>query len=170
MHPPELNKTIANQNQKIADQDKKVADQDQKIVMLENILNFNIANIDRRNIRLERIVDNLQLSQSTTINKELQEVDRHQQQKIAEIEGRLNKSFGSNEVILHDVVNKQNQYAATYTNQIRTLNLGADGMSKQFQYLALSVEDAEKMTTLLNASFNRRCIILKAVTIITQQN
>ena len=120
----EQNKTIVNQEQKIADQDKK-------IVMLEN----NMTNIDRMSSLFEQTADNLKLSQNAAINKttvELQEVDRQQQQKISEIEGRLNQSFGSYEVILHDVVDKQNQHTATYTNQIRTLKQSAVGLSKQF--------------------------------------
>ena len=152
----EQNKTIVNQEQKIADQDKK-------IVMLEN----NMTNIDRRSRLFEQTADNLKLRQNATIIKttvELQEVDRQHQQKISEIDGRLNQSFSSYEVILHDVVNKQNQYAATYTNQTRTLNQSVVGLSKQFHYLALSIQDAERRTTLLINSFNRKCVILKFVT------
>ena len=32
-------------------------------------------------------------------------------------------------------------------------------------YLALSIQDAERRTTLLNNSFNRKCVILKFATI-----
>ena len=135
----ERNKTITDMEQKIADQVKKLTGQDQKIVMLEHAFNYNITNIDRRNILLEQ-------------------TDRQQQQKILEMEGRVNQSFGSYEVILYDFVKKQNQHAAIYTNQIQTLNQSAAGLSKQFHYLALSVQDAVKRTNLLNASFSRKCI------------
>ena len=155
-------KEIADQDKKNADQDKTIANQDNKIVMLENTLNHNVTGLDSKQNVLEQAVDQLKLSQNATINMtSVRELDklRLQQQKIAEIEGRLNQSFGSYEVLLHDVIDKQNQYAATYTSQIRTLNLSAAGLSNQFHYLALSVQDAEKKTNLLNTSFNRKFII-----------
>ena len=151
---------ITEQNKNITNLEKKVEDQDKKIVMLENILNYNITNLDRKNNVLEQTVDSLKLSQNAAINITtvggLEEIHIQQQQKISEIEGRLNQSFGSYEVILHDVVDKQNLYAATYTNQIRTLNESAALLNKQFHYLALSVQDAEKKTNLLNATLNRK--------------
>ena len=155
----EQNKNITNLEQKITDQDKTIADQDKKIVILENTLNNNVTRLDRTQNVLEQAVDNLRLSQNATINttnmRELEQIHL-QQQKISEIEGRLNQSFGSYEVILHNVVETQKLYATANTNQIRTLNQSAIGLSKQFHYLALSVQDAEKRTHLLNDSFNRK--------------
>ena len=151
---------ITEQNKNITNLEKKVEDQDKKNVKLENILNYNITNLDRKSNVLEQTVDSLKLSQNAAINITtvggLEEIHMQQQQKISEIEGRLNQSFGSYEVILHDVVDKQNQHAATYTNQIRTLNQSAAVLNKQFHYLALSVQDAEKKTNLLNTTLNRK--------------
>ena len=156
-------KKIADQDKKIADQDKTSTDQDNKIVMLENTLNHNVTGLNRKQNVLEQAVDHLMLSQNATINitssRELDEIHL-QQQEIAEMERRWNQSFSSYEVILHDVVDKQNEHAATYTNKIQTLNQSAARLSQQFHYLALSVQNAEKMTNLLNTSLNRRFIIL----------
>ena len=157
----ERNKNITYLEQKIADQDRKITDQDKAIVMLENTLNYNVTSLDLKHTVLEQAVDHLMLSQNAAINiTTLRELDEMhlQQQKIAEMEEWLNQSFGSYQVILNEVIHQQDQHAATYTNQIRTLNQSATWLNKQFHYLALSVQDVERRTTLLNDSFNRKCM------------
>ena len=148
------------QNQTITAQRLKILELEQKQKISNAVImeqNKTIANQDKGLIESMRIV----VEQNKTITD--------QQQKISEMEGRLNLTFSSYEVMIHDVVEKQNQNSATYTNQIRTLNQSAAGLSKQFHYIALSIQDAERRTTLLNDSFNRKCVTLKFAIIIIHQ-
>ena len=65
---------------------------------------------------------------------------------------RMNETFSAYQLILRDVVDRQNQHVNQTYNQIGVLDKTVSDLGKQFHYLSLSILDAEKKTSLLNTS------------------
>ena len=74
------------------------------------------------------------------------------------VEARMNESLSAYQVILHDLVDKQNQQAELSDNKSRGINRNFADLAKQFHYLSLSVLGANKKMGLLNASVSGKVL------------
>ena len=145
----ELEMKMLEQNQTIMDQQltlKAIPDQQRKIFEIEA----------RQKQQNQKMLN--QQSQITPLRQDMGYLKQNMSdqqtlnQHFIGVEARMNESLSAYQVILHDLVDRQNQQAESSDNKTRDFNRSFADLVKQFHYLSLSVLDADKKMGLLNAS------------------
>ena len=161
------NKTIAGQKIRIAHLEDVILKQNQTIeVISKQQQQFNHTTADQQLKILE--LGDVVLKQNRTFTQDsapkngnvLGRNNTNQGDYVqgdVEMEQRINKSLSAYQIILHDVVDRQNQQVAVFNNETLALGRRIDSLAKQFHYLALS---ASELDDKMNTSFSAYEVIL----------
>ena len=115
----------------ILDQNRTIFELEQNLKVMNNTVATQQKIIDGLNAQVQE--------QNTTISK-------------LKTDNKINETFSAYQVMLRDIVDRQNQHVNQSYNQIRVVDQRVSDLGKQFHYLSLSILDAEKKTSLLNTS------------------
>ena len=145
---------VGNQQRTVSEMNQTIREQHRKIERLET------QSIEQ-NVTIMNL-ESLVLEMNQTIGNEQQRISDRCNEHYRNVDGRMNATFSAYQLILHDVVDKHNQYATQSDNQTRVLDQRVADLGKQFHYLSLSVGDARKEASILNTSLQGEgfCIII----------
>ena len=90
---------------------------------------------------------------TNTVLATITELEKHNDRRISELEGRLNQTPRAHGLI--NDVEKQNSYSEVYMNEIRTLNQRTKDLFSKLNDLTKSVKIIEKARC-VNATINRK--------------
>ena len=127
-----------------------IAEQQQKIVL-------EIERTQRRNISdVENTCKSFEQKVTKTVLAIVAGLEKHRDQKMSELEGRLNQTFSTYELILRDVMDKENNHFVLYSGQISRLNQNVTYLVDQFHNLSQAAKDDETQIRLLKATLIRK--------------
>ena len=164
-----MGETILEQSRTISDLEQKLWVTAAEMNMMNNtvkdqqrVINSLQAQVLEQNATMSKLVMDQNRTienQHHRINALRQEVQNQSQklsyqesynQHLSETEDKMNRTFSAYQLILHDIVDRQNQQFDQSVNQTRVLDQKVTDLGKQFRYLSLSVLETEKKTSVLN--------------------